>query len=72
MGNLIHGYSTQIHGENSAATDHAAFSTPDFPLVSWEIMSAMAVVSLTVCDPRAQKVEASVWVIPSVAAPGHH
>lgn len=48
MGNLILGYSTQIHGENAAATDCAAFSTPDFPLVSWEeIMIALAIVSLT-------------------------
>lgn len=47
MGNLVLGYSTQIYGEHSAATDHAAFSTAEFALVSWEEMrTELAVVSL--------------------------
>lgn len=47
MGNLILGYSTQTYGENSAATDCAAFSTADFPPVSWEeVTTELAVVSL--------------------------
>lgn len=60
MGNRVLGYSSQIYGESTAATEHSAVTTADFPPLSWEeAMTELLSASLAVWEPCAQKVEAS-------------
>lgn len=72
MGNVVLGYSTEFCRKNTAASDHAAFPTANFPLVSWEMMTELAVVSLTNSLWSVCSESGIIRLISAVAALMHH